>query len=74
VAVFDTAFHMSLPPEAYTYALPKALSEKHGIRRYGFHGINYSRESPVTPGVKTQYIPVKRTLLTHVVSVNITLL
>eukprot|EP00873_Tetraselmis_striata_P046555 jgi/Tetstr1/466819/TSEL_001015.t1 len=42
VAVFDTAFHMTLPPEAYTYALPKALADKHGIRRYGFHGINYS--------------------------------
>ncbi len=38
VAVFDTAFHHTLPPSAYTYALPKALREEHRIRRYGFHG------------------------------------
>jgi acetate kinase len=38
VAVFDTAFHASLPRRAYHYALPTALSEKHSLRRYGFHG------------------------------------
>jgi acetate kinase len=38
VAVFDTAFHHTLPPEAYTYALPRELLEEHRIRRYGFHG------------------------------------
>jgi acetate kinase len=37
-AVFDTAFHSTLPEHAYTYALPHALAEKHKIRRYGFHG------------------------------------
>jgi len=42
VAVFDTAFHMSIPPEAYHYALPKHLVTKHGIRRYGFHGTSFS--------------------------------
>jgi len=42
VAVFDTAFHMTMPPEAYTYAVPKELAGKHGIRRYGFHGTSYS--------------------------------
>lgn len=42
VAVFDTAFHMTMPPEAYTYAIPKALAEKHHVRRYGFHGTSYS--------------------------------
>lgn len=41
VAVFDTAFHHTLPPEAFTYALPKELISKHGLRRYGFHGISY---------------------------------
>ena len=41
VAVFDTAFHHTLPPPAYAYALPyKYLTEK-GIRRYGFHGISH---------------------------------
>ncbi|HEX8600837.1 MAG TPA: acetate kinase [Chloroflexia bacterium] len=37
-AVFDTAFHSTLPERAYTYALPHELAEKHRIRRYGFHG------------------------------------
>jgi len=38
VAVFDTAFHQTLPPEAYLYALPNRLYRRHRIRRYGFHG------------------------------------
>ena len=42
VAVFDTAFHATLPEVAYRYALPHDLVERHGIRRYGFHGISYA--------------------------------
>ncbi len=38
VAVFDTAFHGTLPRRAQSYALPRELAEKHSIRRYGFHG------------------------------------
>jgi acetate kinase len=38
VAVFDTAFHRSLPPEAYTYAVPREWRERLGVRRFGFHG------------------------------------
>ena len=41
VAVFDTAFHHTLPPRAYTYAVPAAWREQFGVRRYGFHGISY---------------------------------
>merc|ERR1719502_452341 len=41
VAVFDTAFHATMPPDAYRYAIPKELYEKHHIRRYGFHGTSY---------------------------------
>ena len=41
VAVFDTAFHQTMPPKAYTYALPYELSEKYSIRRYGFHGTSH---------------------------------
>lgn len=41
VAVFDTAFHQTMPPHAFMYALPIDLYEKHGIRRYGFHGTSY---------------------------------
>ncbi len=39
VAVFDTAFHRSMPERAWRYAIPQALADKHGIRRYGFHGL-----------------------------------
>jgi acetate kinase len=39
VAVFDTEFHRSIPPQAYTYALPWELAGRHRIRRYGFHGV-----------------------------------
>jgi acetate kinase len=41
VAVFDTAFHQSMPPKAYLYGLPYTIYQKHGIRRYGFHGISH---------------------------------
>ena len=42
VAVFDTAFHQTLPEHAYTYAVPRRWSDEHGIRRYGFHGTSVS--------------------------------
>ena len=42
VAVFDTAFHTTLPPAAYTYPLPHAWTHDFGIRRYGFHGLSHS--------------------------------
>jgi acetate kinase len=42
IAVFDTAFHATLPPEAYTYPLPRRWTQEWGIRRYGFHGLSHS--------------------------------
>lgn len=42
VAVFDTAFYRSMPEVASQYAIPNAITEKHGIRRYGFHGISHA--------------------------------
>ncbi len=42
VAIFDTAFFATLPPEAYTYAIPADLAAAHGIRKYGFHGTSHS--------------------------------
>ena len=42
VAVFDTAFHQSIPEHAYLYALPYRLYEQQNIRRYGFHGTSHS--------------------------------
>lgn len=41
VAVFDTAFHQTMPPAAYTYAIDRELAAKHRIRRYGFHGTSH---------------------------------
>ena len=41
VAVFDTAYHQTMPPEAYLYPLPYELYEKHAVRRYGFHGTSH---------------------------------
>ena len=41
VAVFDTAFHQTIPPHAFFYALPYELYQKHKVRRYGFHGTSH---------------------------------
>jgi acetate kinase len=41
VAVFDTAFHQSIPPRAYVYGLPYELYTRHRVRRYGFHGTSH---------------------------------
>lgn len=42
VAVFDTAFHQTMPPKAYLYGIPSEYYEKYGVRRYGFHGTSHS--------------------------------
>jgi len=41
IAIFDTAFHQTMPSEAYTYPVPYEWYEKHGVRRYGFHGTSH---------------------------------
>jgi len=41
VAVFDTAFHLKMPPHAYIYGIPYVLYKRYGIRRYGFHGTSH---------------------------------
>ena len=41
VAVFDTAFHQTMPPVAYRIAIPKSFYDEHGIRAYGFHGTSH---------------------------------
>jgi acetate kinase len=56
VACFDTAFHTTLPPAAYTYALPRAWRERWGVRRYGFHGLSHAwaavRAGQMVPGAR----------------------
>ncbi|MBK0420242.1 acetate kinase [Leucobacter sp. CSA1] len=41
VAVFDTAFHQTMPPEAYSYAIDAEVAREHGVRKYGFHGTSH---------------------------------
>jgi acetate kinase len=41
IAIFDTAFHQTMPNHAFTYAVPYEWYEKHGVRRYGFHGTSH---------------------------------
>jgi len=48
VAVFDTAFHQTMPAKAYLYALPHEYYEKYGVRRYGFHGTSHQFVSAKT--------------------------
>jgi acetate kinase len=57
VAVFDTAFHSTIPPEAHTYALPRRFRDDLGIRRYGFHGLSVQWAS--------ERIRVKRLVVCH---------
>jgi acetate kinase len=54
VAVFDTAFFRDLPPEAFTYALPKDLRERYGIRKYGFHGTSHEYVSQTLQAVSSE--------------------
>jgi acetate kinase len=54
VGLFEPAFHRSIPDYAYTYGLPKDLSDKHGIRKYGFHGASHryiSERAPEVAGI-----------------------
>ncbi len=47
IAVFDTAFHQTIPKKAHTYAIPKSMTEKHAIRAYGFHGTSHKYVSEI---------------------------
>ncbi|MDO4223749.1 MAG: acetate kinase [Acinetobacter sp.] len=57
VAVFDTAFHQTMPAHAYRYAVPKFLYTEHNVRRYGFHGTSHayvSEKGSELAGAKNQ--------------------
>ena len=49
VAVFDTAFHQTMPAKAYMYALPYEYYENDKVRRYGFHGTSHKYVSSALP-------------------------
>ena len=57
VAIFDTAFHQTMPAEAFIYALPYRYYEELGIRRYGFHGTShmYVSQQAELLGAKRRY-------------------
>jgi acetate kinase len=65
VAVFDTAFHQTLPKEAYMYALPYDLYEKYGIRKYGFHGTSHKFVSAAAAEMMGKDIKDVKTITCH---------
>jgi acetate kinase len=65
VAVFDTAFHQTLPPEAYTYAIDAALAAEHQVRRYGFHGTSHRFVSRATAEFLGRPLGELRTIVMH---------
>ncbi|WP_150307044.1 acetate/propionate family kinase [Planctomonas psychrotolerans] len=65
VAVFDTAFHQTLPPEAYTYAIDAGIAEKHRVRRYGFHGTSHKFVSESAAEFLDRPLAELRTIVLH---------
>ncbi|PJJ71102.1 acetate kinase [Diaminobutyricimonas aerilata] len=65
VAVFDTAFHATLPPEAYTYAIDRDLAREHDVRRYGFHGTSHKYVSERAAAFLGRPLGSLRTIVLH---------
>lgn len=65
VAVFDTAFHRTLPAASASYALPADLVQRHQIRRYGFHGISYQHVSARTAELLGRPLSELRLIIFH---------
>ncbi|WP_323098218.1 acetate kinase [Intrasporangium sp. YIM S08009] len=65
VAVFDTAFFSSLPPEASTYAVPRDLAQRHSIRRYGFHGTSHQWVSRAAADLLDRHVGELRQVILH---------
>jgi acetate kinase len=65
VAVFDTAFHQSIPPAAFRYAIPQAWYKEHGIRRYGFHGSSHRYVSQKFAEVMEKDLEASQVITVH---------
>ena len=65
VAVFDTAFHRTLRPEAYTYAIDAKVAAKHGVRRYGFHGTSHKYVSERAAAFLGRPLAETKTIVLH---------
>ena len=64
-AVFDTAFHQTMPQEAYLYGIPYDCYEKYGIRRYGFHGTSHSYVSKRAAQVMGRDLATRKLIVCH---------
>jgi len=65
VAVFDTAFHSTLPEAAYTYAIDRRVAREHGVRRYGFHGTSHAYVSRETARLMGRDVRDINTIVLH---------
>ena len=65
VGVFDTAFHQSMPAEAYIYGIPYEYYEKYGVRKYGFHGTSHSYVSKRTAEILGRDYNDLKTIVCH---------
>jgi acetate kinase len=65
VAVFDTAFHQTMPNHAYMYGLPYVLYKRHGIRRYGFHGTSHLFVSERLPDLTGELLENQKVITCH---------
>jgi acetate kinase len=65
VAVFDTAFHRTLAPEAYTYAIDAMVAKKYGVRRYGFHGTSHKYVSERAAAFLGRPLADTKTIVLH---------
>lgn len=66
VCVFDTAFHQTMPQEHYMYAIPRALYNKHKIRRYGFHGTSHKYVSQRYSEITGEDLKTKKIISCHI--------
>ena len=66
VAVFDTAFHSTMPPKAFMYAIPYEYYEKYGVRRYGFHGTSHRFVSQRAAEFLNWDITTKKIITCHI--------
>ena len=64
-AVFDTAFHATLPAHAARYAIAPELADRHGVRRFGFHGISYAWATARTAALLTRPVGALRLVILH---------
>ncbi|MGI8949889.1 MAG: acetate/propionate family kinase [Ornithinimicrobium sp.] len=65
VAVFDTAFHATIPPAASTYAVPREWREEHGVRKYGFHGTSHTYVARRVADLLGRPLPEVNTIVLH---------